>query len=587
LFTFLAQPTPTFVRPERFVTPFPFCASILLSHVVASRYNHRAFFDFSQGPGQVAACRVVSTFSNEPNTASANVRIPRMNDRRENQDGLTSQPADTASTRLSDGLPGKPGPALDGANVAVPSGNAFVRFFASHPTGFWFFFWGELAERSCYYGMRAILFLYVANELDFKEDNASTIVSLFIAACYLLPLLGGFLADNLFGKYWTIVGFSLPYIVGQLLLSIDSQQVFGISPRYFLFVSLGLLAMGSGVIKPNISTLMGLTYDQYRPGQTQLRSDAFSFFYMAINIGAFASSVAVPWLRTNYGYSTAFLFPAGLMVAALTLFALGKPFYAREVVTHVVKDPAEKGQQWAVLGKLFGVFLVITFFWMIFDQSTTTWIRFARDDFDLQLFGFHVDPDQVQSLNPLFIVALLPFISVGLWRILARYGIHMRATDKMLVGFGLTAAGMAIMAIAGFLAGPDHKVSLWWQVVTFLLITVAELCISPVGLELAFTGAPPSMKGFVTGCFLLTVFFGNVLNSFLTRLYGPLGPGKYFGLLTLILLVVTVAFIFVASQFNRATEERAALPAGADEKFAPQPAPTEKITERDQYQNPA
>src|SRR6185437_16636946 len=135
------------------------------------------------------------------------VRITRMNE----QNKVTDQPAS---------VPGQ-------AAVKVP--NFLERFLTSHPAGFWFFFWGELAERSCYYGMRAILFLYVARELNFGDDDASTIVSLFIAACYLLPLIGGYLADNFFGKYGTIVGFSLPYIFGQLLLSIDSQSVLGIS----------------------------------------------------------------------------------------------------------------------------------------------------------------------------------------------------------------------------------------------------------------------------------------------------------------------------------------------------------------------
>ncbi|MHB1424362.1 MAG: peptide MFS transporter [Gemmataceae bacterium] len=470
--------------------------------------------------------------------------------------------------------------------MSASSANLFTRFFTSHPTGFWFFFWGELAERSCYYGMRAILFLYVANELDYGDDNAGTIVALYIAACYLLPLLGGYLADNFFGKYGTIVGFSLPYIFGQLLLSINSQEVFGISPRYFLFVSLGLLAMGSGVIKPNISTLMGLTYDKYRPGQTQLRSDAFSFFYMAINMGAFASTLAVPWLRSHYSYRMAFLFPAGLMTLALLLFALGKPFYAREVITRTRKSPEERREQWGVLGNLLSLFVMITFFWMIADQSTTTWIRFAKDDFDLHLLGFHVDPDQVQAFNPLFIVLLLPVVSIGLWRLLGSMGLNMRPTDKMLIGFFLTAVGMALMATAGFLVSPGSKISLWWQVVTYLFITLAELCISPVGLELAFTAAPASMKGFITGCFLLTVFTGNILNSFLTRLYGPLGPGYYFGLLTGILLVVTLAFLLIARQFNRMMEERAALPAGAGDKFTPRPAASEKISERDQHQKP-
>jgi POT family proton-dependent oligopeptide transporter len=473
----------------------------------------------------------------------------------------------------------------------------FARFFTSHPAGFWFIFWGELAERSCYYGMRAILFLYMTSQLHFTDDNAQSINYLFIASCYFLPLIGGYIADNFFGKYWTIVGFSLPYIIGQLFLCFDSGQILGIEPRYFLFVSLGLLAMGSGVIKPNISTLMGLTYDQYRPGQTQLRSDAFSFFYMAINIGAFLSSFAMPRLRDLYGYQIAFMLPAVLMALALGLFALGKRFYAHEVITRVHKTPEERSQQWAVLGRLFGVFLVITFFWMIFDQSSATWIRFARDHFDLSL-GVHVPflgdrlaPDQLQSLNPLFIVVLLPFISVGLWRLLARAGLTMRPTDKMLIGFLLTAAGMAVMAIAGVVAAQGQKVSIWWQVGTYFLITVAELCISPVGLELAFTAAPKSMKGFITGCFLLTVFLGDVLNSVVTRLYTPMGPAAYFGAMTVLLIVVTLVFVFVARRFNRMVEAQTTapgeVPAEAEAKFAPRAAHSEKIAERDQYQNPA
>jgi POT family proton-dependent oligopeptide transporter len=490
---------------------------------------------------------------------------------------------------------------MDGQHEHDPklaSQRSFVaRFFTSHPPGFWFIFWGELAERSCYYGMRAILFLYMTSQLHFSDDNSQSINYLFIAACYFLPLVGGYVADNFFGKYWTIVGFSLPYILGQLLLCFDSGQILGVEPRYFLFVSLALLAMGSGVIKPNISTLMGLTYDQYRPGQTQLRSDAFSFFYLAINIGSFLSSFSMPRLRDLYGYHIAFMLPAVLMVAALSLFALGKRFYAHEVITRVHKTPEERSQQWAVLGRLFGVFLVITFFWMIFDQSSATWIRFARDDFDLSLgvslpfLGDRLAPDQLQSLNPLLIVVLLPFISVGLWRLLARAGLTMRPTDKMLVGFVLTAASMAVMAVAGIVAGHGQKVSIWWQVGTYFLITVAELCISPVGLELAFTAAPKSMKGFITGCFLLTVFLGDVLNSVITRLYTPMGPAAYFGAMTGLLIVVTIVFVFVARRFNRMMEAQAKasaeIPAGSDDKFAPQAVPSQKITERDRYQNPA
>src|SRR5215475_2796088 len=110
-----------------------------------------------------------------------------------------------------------------------------------HPLGFWFFFWGEFAERCSYYGMKAILLLYMAERLHFGDEKATTWYFYFGAACYFLPIVGGYLADNFFGKYWTIVGFSIPYTVGLLILGIETPL--------FLFIALTLLAMGSGVIK--------------------------------------------------------------------------------------------------------------------------------------------------------------------------------------------------------------------------------------------------------------------------------------------------------------------------------------------------
>lgn len=447
-----------------------------------------------------------------------------------------------------------------------------------HPIGFWFFFWGEFAERCSYYGMRAILLLYMTSRLGFEDWQASQWMSLFIAGCYLLPLVGGYLADNFFGKYRTIVAFSVPYILGHVVLGIESVP--------YLVFALVLLAMGSGVIKPNISTLMGMTYDQQRPGQTRLRSDGFALFYGAINIGAAISSFVMPWIRDVYGYRMAFLFPAVLMAISFAVFALGKPFYARETIHRVVLGPEERHQRFLVLRRILGLFIVVTFFWSIFDQSASTWTLFARDHLDLDIFspsqdtwqfglqewlkthwgwdwfGHQLAPDQIQSLNPLLIVLMLPPVTM-FWHFLTRMGLKLRPTDKMLLGFVLTTLTMGIMSVAGFRAVDGEKVSVLWQVVPYMLITVAEICISVVGLELAFTAAPASMKSFVTACWLLTVFFGNMLNSQITPLYEAtvpglgvdLTPGRYFALFALLMALVTVAFVLVARRFNRQVAE--------------------------------
>ena len=563
-----------------------------------------------------------------------------------------------------------------------------------HPTGFWFFFWGEFAERCSYYGMRAILALYMTDRLGVSEGNAGTFMSLFIAACYFFPLIGGYVADNFLGKYWTIVLFAVPYVVAQFMVGIEN--------RYVVFGALVLLAMGSGVIKPNISTLMGLTYDQQRPGQEQLRTSAFSWFYMSINIGAALSQFSMPWIRNEYGYQIAFLFPASLMAIALFIFAMGKRFYGKEVIERkVVGTPGEKipdtatitgipvkysvvtaeekaadrALKWLILSRIGALFLTVMFFWAIFDQAASTWIFFANTYMDTTIFGVEVPADAVQAFNPVFIVILVPF-SVWLFRSFAEKGREIKATQKMTVGFALTALAMLIMSLSGFLAGqkqnalklttaegslvlpmitegklesvsgsttigngvqlratdfaydsgkerlvfssgkvlladateipitnghlaktaisgdgaasmngvlerqiksgedlaaieakpgdkavveviswvkPEERVTVWWQVLAYLIITVAEVLISITGLELAFVAAPQTMKSFVTACWLAVVFLANLLiNAPITQLYPIMDPGIYFAMLAAAMIVVVVVFQPVAARFNRA-----------------------------------
>ena len=469
---------------------------------------------------------------------------------------------------------------------------SFWQTLTNHPPGFWFIFWGELAERCSYYGMRAILATYMVEILGMSKADGGTYVSLFIAACYFLPLLGGWVADNYLGKYNTIVFFSLPYILGHVILGIENRAA--------LVGALALLAMGSGVIKPNISTLMGLTYDQYRPGQEQLRSNAFSIFYMAINIGAAISQVAIPYIRTTYqSYWLAFLFPAVLMAVAFIVFAAGKPFYAREVIRRTERSPEEQALRWQVVGRIGLLFLVVMFFWAIFDQTASTWIYFARTymNNDLVVFGYAVDAEMMQAINPMLIVLMVPLTTV-LWTALDARGVTVRATDKMMLGFLLTAACMAVMAYAGYVTGeatqqpvvengqpvllengqpkteewvaPEQRVTIKWQALAYLFVTLAEILISITGLELAFVAAPKSMKSFVTALWLLTVGLANLLlNVPLSRFYPVMHPGNYFAMLTGMMLVVAVVFYFVARRFNRMAPET-----DVEDKLPPMQPPT-------------
>ena len=174
-----------------------------------------------------------------------------------------------------------------------------------------------------------------------------------------------------------------------------------------------------------------------------------------------------------------------------------------------------------MLGRILGLFGVVAFFWLVFDQSVSTLTLFAKEHLDLtmRVFGAEIytfTPDQVQSFNPMLILILLPVITYS-YRLLPKIGLNPRPTDKMFVGFVLTGATAAIMSVAGYLAG-DGTVSIWWEIFAYIIVTIAEILISVTGLELAFTAAPKSMKGFVTGCWLAAVGFANVAAIFVAPL---------------------------------------------------------------------
>jgi POT family proton-dependent oligopeptide transporter len=469
--------------------------------------------------------------------------------------------------------------------VAVPD---------THPPAFWFFFWGEFAERSSYYGMRAILLLYLMEILRFPAGVANPIYFWFKMGCYFLPLVGGYLADRFFGKYWTIVGFSVPYIMGHFIL--------GWPNRIALAIALVLLACGSGVIKPNISTLMGMTYDQKRPGKAALRTAAFLWFYFAINVGALISQIALPAIRAHYawdaeghvlvddqgnptaeaqrGYAIAFQVPAWLMVGSFLTFALGKRFYGVEEPGRREISPEERREQWNTLMRLFGIFALMIFFWMAYEHNDTLWVLFARDYVNRHVFwqSRPVPPDQIQSLNPAFVLILIPLFNV-LFRWLDPQVHIFTPMRKILAGFALTAAASGIVSAAAFLSeraigadtirtatsltvAPADQVSIVWMVVAYIVLTVAEVLLYGTMLELAYAAAPPNMKSFVTACFLVTNTLGNLLNSFISPLYGGsltdppdergrILPGQFFGLTALVVVVATIGFYFVGRRFER------------------------------------
>jgi POT family proton-dependent oligopeptide transporter len=431
----------------------------------------------------------------------------------------------------------------------VPSTNPFIRLFRQHPTGFWFVFFGELAERASYYGMRALLAKYMIDVLGYSEAGGTTVMKAFMAGCYLTPFLGGWVAERYLGRYKTILYYSVPYIAGHIILG-SFQNGSG------LFIALFLLALGSGAIKPNTSVLMGMIYDAEK--KEALLNEAFSLYYAAVNVGAFASSLTLPLVVKARGgdYGLALMIPAVLMAVAFALFGFGKRWYPNEDVralAHVPKTKEQKAAEWNTLVKISGVFAIIAIFWLIYDQSADTWIYFADSHSDLTLWGnFKIEANQIGALNPIFIVILTPVFNF-IWNFVRRRrGYEVPDTRKMLVGYGIVVVTSAIMAFAGWLASGGEKISVWWILVATFVITLAELCISPVGMEFAYRQAAPGTKSVVTAAFWMTVFAGDSIALTIAPFYEKgLDPASYFGLLAVMMTVASLAFIPISRKFER------------------------------------
>ncbi|NMC43899.1 MAG: peptide MFS transporter, partial [candidate division Zixibacteria bacterium] len=261
-------------------------------------------------------------------------------------------------------------------------------------------------------------------------------------------------------------------------------------------------------------------------------------------------------IRDHYGYRVAFMAPTLLMAVALTIFFLGKKHYPTEDVRKaqaVVRSPEEKQEERRVLFRLSGLFIMVVFFWSVFDQSYSTWTLFARDylNLDVNVFSWswRVPPDAIQSLNPVLIVLFTPLFA-WIWSRTDRDEKHrLSSPRKMLIGFILVITCMALMSVAGFI-GATTKVSILWEVGAYILMTMAELCISVVGLQLAFEEAPDRMKSMITGIWLFVVFLGNLLAALFARIYTQTTPGLYFGAMTIMIVIVTIAFFFIGRRFE-------------------------------------
>ncbi|WP_457675686.1 POT family MFS transporter [Thiolapillus sp.] len=416
------------------------------------------------------------------------------------------------------------------------------------PAGIPYIIGNEAAERFSFYGMRTILVVFMTQYLmgaggelaPMSDEDAKGWYHLFVSAVYFTPLLGAILADVWWGKYKTILILSLVYCGGHLALALDDT-------RLGLAIGLGLIALGAGGIKPCVSAHVG---DQFGQGNRDLISRTFGWFYMAINVGAFASTLLTPWLLKHYGPHWAFGVPGVLMALATFMFWAG-----RNKFVHV--PPSGKGflreafssESLRIFGRLALIYVFIAVFWALYDQTGSSWVLQARQ-MDRNILGFELLPSQIQAVNPLLIIVLIPLFSYVIYPALGKV-IRLTPMRKVAMGFALAAAAFAISSLAQERIDAGGTPGVSWQLLAYLVLTCGEVMVSITALEYSYTQAPRAMKSFIMALFMLSVSLGNIftslVNFFIQNEDGTvmLEGAEYYWFFTILMAVTAVIFAAV------------------------------------------
>jgi proton-dependent oligopeptide transporter, POT family len=435
------------------------------------------------------------------------------------------------------------------------------------PSGIPYIIGNEMAERFSYYGMKAILTVFMTEYLLDQAGNKAVMTPedskvwfhTFGMGVYLFPVIGAIIADVFWGKYKTIMTLSVVYCLGHLALSMDDTRI-------GLAIGLTLIAIGSGGIKPCVSANVG---DQFTKANNHLIEKVFNYFYLSINIGALISTIAIPIILKYYGASFAFGLPGILMLLATLIFWLGRSKYKNlpAVGWKKYKEEVFTKEGLKTIGQLLSIYLCCAFFWSLYEQNASAWVIQAKNplmdkelDFSMGLewlsfLRFELLPSHIQVANPLFVLILVPFFTYIGYPLLNKI-FPLTSLRKMSIGMFVTGISFLIVAWIEWKMAQGISMSVHWQVLAFFVLIVAEVLVYGTGLEFSYTQAPNAMKSLVMGMFMLSISVGNLIaatvNSLITDSDGVsmITGVQYYLFFAAMMFVVAVIFIFVALAYR-------------------------------------
>lgn len=427
-----------------------------------------------------------------------------------------------------------------------------MRYKMTHHKGLYLIFTVEMWERFSYYGMRALLVLFLTAQvinggMGFDDETASLAYGIFTGLIYFTPLIGGYIADRYLGQRKAISIGLLLLVAGQLSLAYATTAT-------VVYIGLILQILGNGFFKPCSSIIVGSLYPE---GDSRIDS-AYTIFYMGINLGSFFSPILTGWLAVAYGFRYGFLAAAGGLILGFLNYILLSNRFLGEIGKHAEKkkeidDVPAKPLTKAEKQRIWVIAILTTFaiaFFAGYEQAGCSMTLFAETYVNRDIMDFTVPTAWLQSINPLFILILSPLLSI-LWTRLGKRDPSI--PTKMGMGLVLLGVGFIFMLGAIMDRGGDIdtvpdvniKASMWFVVVAYLFHTVGELCLSPIGLSMVSKLAPVKLASLLMGVWLASSAIANFLAGYLSSLTQDNGCFEIYFALTLSSIILGLTLIFI------------------------------------------
>jgi POT family proton-dependent oligopeptide transporter len=444
----------------------------------------------------------------------------------------------------------------------------------------------EAAERFSFYGIRSIMSTFLVAQFfnpsmnpalqSVAEAKSNEMVHLFVTLAYFMPLVGGIVADWFFGKYKVILYVSILYAIGNLVLALSTHSLSLFS------IGLVVIAAAAGGIKSCVSANVG---DQFDKSNEHLLSKMYGWFYFTINTGSIVSTLLIPIVYNKFGPELAFGIPGVLMCLATIIFFLGRKKYVRVPPSGPKRENFMSISFYAIIQlfkkkdarpfwerlseeqhfsaksidgvqavyRILMIFAFTPIFWAMWDQNLAEWVLQAKK-LDLHIFGYELFAEQIQTFNPIFLVGMIPVMTYGVFPLFEKMGISPTPLRKIGAGLFLTAVTFVIIAFLQTNIDQGGRPSVWWQILAYLILAIAEILVSITCLEYAYTHSPKSMKSTMSALYLLGISLGNYFDSLVNKsianngFFAQYTGAKYYWLFIGIITVFFILYLFIAKR---------------------------------------